>query len=819
MKKITPKIDVIDEVIGYGVKKGVIHLNTTNQKLYGNKLLLDKNGNKEVINFGSCSYLGLEFDERIRQASKDAIDNYGTQFSSSRAYISPIFYQELESLFCKIFDAHAIVTSTSTLGHIGAIPVLVGDSDAIILDQQVHNSVQTAVSLVKSKGVYTELIRHNRMDLLEERIKILRQKHSRIWYMADGVYSMYGDVTPVSDIYDLMNRYPELYYYVDDAHGMSCFGEHGRGYALAQKPIHEKMVLITSLAKAFATGGGVAVFPTKELARKFRTCAGPMITSGPMQPAGLGAAIASAKIHLSNEIYELQEGLHENIKYTELALKKYGLPLVSATGAPIFFVAAGLPKIGFNIISRMLNDGYYVNAGVFPAVPIKNTGIRFTITKLHTFREIENMVAALAYHHAEVLKEENFPIGKVYQAFKMKEPIEQKMQEIIVTHENQSKLNIQHTSSIKDIDIQEWNSLLGGRGSYDWNGLNFLERSYYGNSRPENNWKFDYIIIRDEIGKPILATFLTTAIWKDDMMAPEGVSVQVEAKRKAMNDPYYLTSKLVSMGSLLTEGDHLYVDRTSPYWKEAINILLETIAQLQEKYQAAGTLLRDLKQGDEEMDAFLMDNGYFKLGMPATHVVEPLNWTNEDGFLSRLSKKSRRHMREGVLRYTDCYEVNIVKNATPEEIQHWYSLYMNVKSKSLLLNTFDLPYKLFESMASDANWEVMTLTLKKEHDIREERKPVIVVFSYVTKEKYNPMIMGVDYAFQEKYKCYKQALYQLIERGRILGKEAVNLGLSASIEKQKYGAKVIDIVAYMQAKDNYSLEVVSAMNMMEVATK
>lgn len=815
MKKTTPKIDIIDDVLSYGAKKGVMHLNTVNKKLTGNKFVLDKSNEKEVINFGSCSYLGLEFDERLRRGAIDAITNYGTQFSSSRAYMSPVYYEELEALFNKIFNAYTVVTPTSTLGHIGAIPVLVDDKDAIILDHQVHNSVHTAVNLVKAKGVYTELIRHNRMDILEERIKELRQKYNRIWYMADGVYSMYGDVTPIAEVYELMSRYPELYYYVDDAHGMSCFGERGQGYALGQKPIHEKMVMITSLAKAFATGGGVAVFPNKETARKFRTCGSTVVTSGPMQPSGLGAAIASAHIHLTPELAKMQEQLYENIKYTNLAIKKSSLPLISESKTPIFFVGASLPKIGYSIIDRMLHEGYYVNAGIFPGVPIKNTGIRFTITRLHTFKQIDDMVSALAYHHGEVLKEENFPISKIYQAFKMKEPIEQKAEELIMKEEKRSTLSMRTFESIAEIDKHEWDELLGDRGSFNWEGMKFLEESFKGNDKPENNWNFDYIIVKDDKGKTVLATFLTTTIWKDDMMAPEGVSMQLEIRRKAMKDPYYLTSKIVSMGSLLTEGEHLYIDRTSTHWREAMGILLERMAQLQEKYNAASTLLRDLKQDDEEMDSYLMDNGYFKVSMPDNHIVDSLTWSSNEEFVNSLSTRARKNVRQEVIRHENSYELKIVDKADEGEVKHWYALYQNVKAKSLLLNTFDLPLNLFNNMANNPNWEVMELYLKPEHDTRGERKPVVVVFSYVAETKYTPMIIGIDYEYQAQYKCYKQALYQLIKRGKALGKKAINLGFSASVEKQKYGAKVIETVAYMQARDNFALEAVANMNVME----
>ena len=56
MKSNTVMIDTIDQIISDGVKKGILHLYTDDDKLHGNKLSLK---GKQVINFGSCSYLGL----------------------------------------------------------------------------------------------------------------------------------------------------------------------------------------------------------------------------------------------------------------------------------------------------------------------------------------------------------------------------------------------------------------------------------------------------------------------------------------------------------------------------------------------------------------------------------------------------------------------------------------------------------------------------------------------------------------------------------------------------------------------------------------
>src|SRR5215203_3321760 len=129
MKPNTTMIDTIDQIVSDGVRKGILHLYTDDHNLQGNELTLK--GNK-VINFGSCSYLGLEFDSRLKEASKAAIDRYGTQFSESRAYVSVKLYQELEELLFRVFDAPCVITPTTTLGHIANIPVLISSADALI---------------------------------------------------------------------------------------------------------------------------------------------------------------------------------------------------------------------------------------------------------------------------------------------------------------------------------------------------------------------------------------------------------------------------------------------------------------------------------------------------------------------------------------------------------------------------------------------------------------------------------------------------------------------------------------------------------------
>ena len=118
---------------------------------------------------------------------------------------------------------------------------------------------------------------------------------------------MHGDRRAAGRAPRAGSRHDRLWLYIDDAHGVSWSGRHGRGTVLGDGAAPPRTVMVASLAKAFARGRrGRVVTPDAETARLIRTCGSTLIFSGPLQPALLGAAIASARIHLSHEIDERQ---------------------------------------------------------------------------------------------------------------------------------------------------------------------------------------------------------------------------------------------------------------------------------------------------------------------------------------------------------------------------------------------------------------------------------------------------------------------------------------------------------------------------------
>lgn len=391
----------IDGIVSMGISQGLAQRTTEDAFYNGRTVCL--NGSP-VVNFALCSYLGLELDYRLKQGTIDAVNRYGTQFAASRTYLSATPYKELEALLEVLFEGHVLATATTTLGHIAALPVLIREGDAIILDQMVHNSVQTAAKLAQAQGVPVETLLHCNLEMLEERVIALGKRYRRVWYLTDGVYSMYGDLAPVNELAKLLQRYEQLHLYFDDAHGMSWIGKHGRGYVLDSLPIQERMVVATSLCKAFAAGGGVLIFPDSQLQRQVKNCGGPMIFSGPIQPPMLGAALASARLHLLPEIRRLQQELQERIALCNRLLEDYELPVVSVSESPIFYLKLGLPHVAGNMAKRLLEEGFYTNHAVYPAVSRRQSGIRFTLTRHHSADDIHRLIEAMARNFPLVME-------------------------------------------------------------------------------------------------------------------------------------------------------------------------------------------------------------------------------------------------------------------------------------------------------------------------------------------------------------------------------------------------------------------------------
>ncbi len=384
---------LVDETAQMLAARGLIHLNAEGAASDGRHVKLR---GRQLVNFGSCSYLGLEVDERLKQGACEAIQRYGVQFSSSRAYVSTPLYAEFEELLEQIFGAKVVVTQTTSLGHLAALPVVVGERDAVLYDVLVHASVQAVLPTLRAAGVPCQQLPHNRIDHLHEALSELSPRHDKIWYLCDGIYSMHGDRAPLPELLALQERHPQLHLYVDDAHGMSWTGLRGAGTVLGANRMPPRTVVALGLSKGFAAAGAAFVFSDEQLRSQVRRCGSTLIFSGPLQPGQLGAGIASARLHLSHDLLRMQSLLCQRIQlFNELSLDS-GLRIRDTSESPVRFIEVGAEEDAVERASALTDAGFFANLSVFPAVPRRRAGIRVMLTTLHTEEDVVRLVQALA---------------------------------------------------------------------------------------------------------------------------------------------------------------------------------------------------------------------------------------------------------------------------------------------------------------------------------------------------------------------------------------------------------------------------------------
>jgi hypothetical protein len=316
----------------------------------------------------------------------------------------------------------------------------------------------------------------------------------------------------------------------------------------------------------------------------------------------------------------------------------------------------------------------------------------------------------------------------------------------------------------------------------------------------EHNNQFYYYVVKDENQNCVLATFMSFGLWKEDMLAPPSVSLALEKIRK--DKPYYHTSTCLCLGSMITEGDHLYLRQDSPYWKEALNLFLDQLEKLEKRLNAQYVILRDFPTKNESVKTFLQKKGFVQVAMPESAVYANFNWNSQEEYVDTLSKRSRKHFRDDIEAYSDLVELQIQQKLSKTELDKSFQLYQAVKVHNMGLNTFSYPYALFEHMNSSPQWEFISLYLKD-----AERTLAGVMFCYKNSNAiYAPAIVGMDYKYARTYNIYRQLLFQTILRAKDLDQSRIDFGLTAGFEKRKVGAEVIEKCAYLQARDNFALE-------------
>lgn len=357
----------------------------------------------KLTEFLSCSYLGLETHPQIIQAAQDSIAKWGVQFATARTRARIAEFDTFDDLLKIIFKGYHCVTFASvTLTHLGVLPLLASGKIPeyqmsthgvdFYIDKSAHASIQINRGNLKEVASVFTADTQNILNL-EVQFKTSFLNGRTPVLLCDGVGSMSG-LAPIQKLVQLAEKYSG-YIYVDDAHGISVLGENGCGYVLSclENKAHPRVILVGSIGKGFGTHGGFIGLTTHEASQFIKKHAAPYVFGGPPPLCLISAGIASANIHLSDELQFLQKRYWNLIATFDLLIGKRALN--GGTKSPVRGIYVGDEMEAVALGEYLRDQGFATNVVTYPAVKKNQALIRVSLSALHREEDVISLCKAI----------------------------------------------------------------------------------------------------------------------------------------------------------------------------------------------------------------------------------------------------------------------------------------------------------------------------------------------------------------------------------------------------------------------------------------
>jgi len=340
-----------------------------------------------VLLLCSNNYLGLADHPRLRRAAADAALSLGTSAGASRLLSGSMsIHFELEERLAAFKGTEAaLLFGSGYLANTGTIAALARQGEVVCSDELNHASIIDGCRLA---GAETFVYRHADAEHLEWGLRRAAGRASLI--VTDGVFSMDGDVAPLSELSDLARRH-RCRLMVDEAHATGCLGPGGRGSVAAAGLTDEVDVIVGTLGKALG-GYGAYVCGSAELVDFLVNSARPFIFSTAPPPPAVAAS--SAALELLQERPKRVEKLRANAAALRSGLLEQGLePAGSET--QIVPLVIGEADDAMALCERLLEDGLFAQAIRPPTVPPGTCRLRLTVMATHAIADLRRAARSI----------------------------------------------------------------------------------------------------------------------------------------------------------------------------------------------------------------------------------------------------------------------------------------------------------------------------------------------------------------------------------------------------------------------------------------
>lgn len=345
----------------------------------------------EGIDFASNDYLGIARSKRMADAVALAL-TAGTPVGASGSRLlrgNDPEHEALEAKAAHFFGAErALYFGSGYVANFAVLTTLPQKGDLIVLDQLVHASAHEGARAGRAEVM---LAAHNDADSVNDFIRAWRARGGagRAWIVAESLYSMEGDRSPLEDLIAVADRH-EAFLFVDEAHATGVYGPDGRGLAHKLEG-RDNVVVLHTCGKALGASGALVTGPAVIRHYLVNRCR-PFIYA--TAPSPLMAVAASEALNILSDEPERRERLAGLVAFAGGKLQaSCG---IEPSGSQILPIIVGDNRRAMALATALQGRGFDVRGIRPPTVPEGTARLRISLTLNVGEDNIADMIEALA---------------------------------------------------------------------------------------------------------------------------------------------------------------------------------------------------------------------------------------------------------------------------------------------------------------------------------------------------------------------------------------------------------------------------------------
>lgn len=213
-----------------------------------------------LVNLSSNDYLGLLDDVALRETFYAGLSGEDRLLSAASSRLltgNTVAAEALEHDLAKAYGTEAaLVFGSGYHANTGILPALTGSRTLILADKLCHASI---IDGIRASGCKFLRYRHNDLAHARQLLERHAAEANEVFVMTESVFSMDGDRTDLAALVTLKRDFPNVVFYVDEAHGVGVFGETGLGCAHAAGFHRDIDLLVGTFGKALCSTGAYVV--------------------------------------------------------------------------------------------------------------------------------------------------------------------------------------------------------------------------------------------------------------------------------------------------------------------------------------------------------------------------------------------------------------------------------------------------------------------------------------------------------------------------------------------------------------------------------